>query len=112
MKRMVSDSLDLAHLINESTDIVTDLTDVVQEELPKKSLQGSNDEATNTKILNKLDHIDIDTSDLATKEQVQEVYRFMTVDLVEIIEGHSADFDPIPDDYIESLFENEDSSDE
>lgn len=36
----VTDSYELAKRINSSTDIVTDLIDVVEGELPKKSITG------------------------------------------------------------------------
>ncbi len=107
MKKIINDSLQLAQIINEQTDIVTDLTDVIQEELPKKSIQGNNEEATNTKILYKLDHINIDTSNLATKEEVEKIYNFMTNDLIEIIENHSPNINTISNQFINSLFEDE-----
>ena len=62
---VVQDSMELARRINDSTDLVTDLTDVVQNELPQKALQGDNPEATNSEILRAIDNIDIDTSELA-----------------------------------------------
>lgn len=65
---VVQDSMELAKRINDSTDIVTDLTDVVQSELPQKALQGDNEEATNSEILRAIANIDIDTSELAKEE--------------------------------------------
>lgn len=65
---VVQNSMELARRINDSTDIVTDLTDVVQNELPQKALQGDNPEATNSEILRAIDNIDIDTSELAKEE--------------------------------------------
>ena len=65
---VIQDSMELARRINNSTDIVTDLTDVVQNELPQKALQGDNPEATNSEILRAIDNIDIDTSELAKEE--------------------------------------------
>lgn len=55
---VIQDSMELAIRINDSTDIVTDLTDVVQNELPQKALQGDNPEATNSEILKAIDNID------------------------------------------------------
>lgn len=65
---VVQDSMELAKRINDSTDLVTDLTDVVQSELPQKAIQGDNPEATNSEILRAIDNIDLDTSDLAKEE--------------------------------------------
>lgn len=60
-------SFELARRIDKSVDIVTDLTDVVEEELPKKSLQGINEEATNTAILDALQNIVIDLKPIEDK---------------------------------------------
>lgn len=65
---VVQDSMELARRINDSTDIVTDLTDVVQNELPQKAIQGDNPEATNSEILRAIDNIDIDTTGLAQED--------------------------------------------
>ena len=51
-------SIDVAMRLDKSVDIVAGLTEVIQEELPKKSSQGSSAGATNTTILQAIKDLD------------------------------------------------------